>query len=309
MSEVIIPFIDLVAEESKPAVTSFVTNSGATTEDIAGFKTFDEFLSGYKPKVSEPAGDWTTSLEAEQKALRDIKGWKTPGDAIKSYAEVEKLVGHDKIAMPKKDKDGNYEPGELDRVMTQLGRPKDPKEYKPSANFKLPEGIQINEKALGEFNANLHKAGMLPHQYAAVMDEIGKFLNQGMQATKEANEKTFNESVLNLRNKWGAAYDEKAKIANTVLKNFADPKTLVEVVKKYGNDPAIIELLANVGVNLSEEVLARANMLGALLTPENAKLEIVKIREERSKELMDNTHPQHNYWVSKLEELYKMTAR
>jgi len=35
-------------------------------------------------------------------------------------------------------------------------------------------------------------------------------------------------------------------------------------------------------------------------------MEINKIRAERGKELTDNSHPQHQYWVDKLSELYRM---
>lgn len=301
--EVVIPFIESVAEESKSAVTNFITNSGATTEDIANYKSFDEFLTGYKPKAL--SGDWTTMLEPSHREIVKIKGWKTPADTIKGYSELEKLVGHEKIAMPRKDKDGNYEPGELDRVMAQLGRPKDPKEYKTSANFKLPEGIALDAKFIEGFNAKLHKAGFLPHQYALVMDELANVLNQGTQAQKDANDKAFNEAILNLRTKWGLAYDEKAKLANNVLREFCADKSQGDaIVKKYGNDPFIIELLANVGGNLSEEVLARTNMSGTLLSPEAAQMEKNKILSNPA--YLDANHPEHKYLVDRMFELNKM---
>jgi len=303
MAEIVIPFIDTVAEESKPAVTQFIANSGATTEEIANFKSLDEFLSGYKPKAQ---GDWTTSLEAEHKALLGVKGWKTPGDAIKGYSELEKLVGHEKIAMPKKDANGNYEAGELDRVMAQLGRPKDPKEYKPSANFKLPDGMAIDAKFMEGFNSRLHKAGFLPHQYALVMDELALVLNQGTQAQKDANEKAFNEAALNLRNKFGLAYPEKEKLANNVLRTFADQTQGDAIAKKYGNDPLIIEILANIGESLSEEALIRTNMSGTLLSPEAAKLEKENIMADSKHPYYLAEHPQHQYWVNKVMELNKM---
>ena len=306
--EVVIPFIESVSEGQRPAVASFITNAGATTEDIAGYKSFDEFLSGYKPKV--PSSDWTSTLEPDHKTVVGVKGWKTPADAIKGYSELEKLVGHEKIAMPKKDKDGNYEKGEFERVMSQLGLPKDSKEYKESVNFKLPEGVKLDEKFSAEFKAEAHKVGLLPHQYAFVMDKLASVLQQGMQAQKESNEKAYNESILNLRSKWGSTYDAKSKIANDVLKNFVDPKLGADIIKKYGNDPALIELLANVGGNLSEESLLKSGMSGSLLSPEAAKAEKNNILTDSShpgnKAYFNAEHPQHQYWVDKVYELNKL---
>lgn len=255
------------------------------------------------------AVDWIASLPEDQRAVVGAKGWKTPGDAIKSYAEVEKLVGHSKIAMPKKDAQGNYEPGEFERVMTQLGMPKDAKEYKTSANFKLPEGMAIDPKLETEFKARARAAGLLPGQYAFMMDELNGMLTRGTQVQKETQEKNFNESVLNLRSKWGSAYDSKAQLANRVLSTFADQGKAVDIVKKYGNNPEIIEILANIGENLSEESLAKVGMSGTSMSPEEARIQISKVREERSKELNDAGHPQHAYWVEKLAELYRFSEK
>lgn len=303
--EVVIPFLDSVDEAQQGSVKAFVTNSGATQEDLASYKSFDEFLSGYKPKVTSV--DWTSTLDNDQKALLGVKGWKTPSDVIKGYSGLEKLVGHEKIAMPKKDANGNYEKGEFERVMTQLGLPKDAKDYKTSKDFKLPEGVKLDEKLMGEFNARAREKGILPSQYEFMMDELAGLINRGAQAQKEANEKAFNESMLNLRSKWGLAYDQKAKLANNILATYGGEKG-AEIVKKYGNDPAIIELLATVGGDLSEESLERTNVTGTLLDPAAANAEIAKIRAERSKELMNENDPAHKYWVDKLNELYRMAG-
>ena len=305
--EVVIPFIESVAEESRPAVTNFITSSGVTSEDIANYKTFDEFLSGYKPKQ---AGDWTSSLEAGHRELVNVKGWKTPGEILKGYSELEKLVGHEKIPMPRKDKDGNYEPGEIDRVMAQLGKPKEAKDYAISKDFKIPEGAPpITDESLGEFKEKAHKLGLLPYQFAGILNYFGEFLGKGAEANRIANEKAHNEAALNLKSKYGSTYDEKIRMANIVLKNFAMDKAQGEAIsKKYGNDPIIIGILANVGENLSEEVLTRAGMSGTLLTPEAANLEIKKIKTDPNHPYMKADHPDHQYWVDKMTELYKMAS-
>jgi hypothetical protein len=301
-------WISEVQETQRPAVESFINNSGATQEDLAGFKSFDEFLSGYKPKT-QPV-DWTSTLDADHKALVGVKGWKTPQDAIKSYKELEHLVPAEKIAMPFKDKEGNFNQADFERVMTQLGRPKDPKEYKTSTNFKLPEGMKIDPQLQADFNAKLHKAGFLPHQYALVMDELGLMLDRGTKAEKEAEERDFNESTLNLMNKWGSsAYAQRAKLANNVLATFSDKTKTAEIIKKYGNNPEIIELLSNIGGSLSEESLVKVNMSGISLSPAEAKAQIAQIRSEHIKELMDENDPQHKYFVDKIDELTRVSLK
>jgi len=303
--KVVIPFLESVAEESKPAVEKFVASTGITSEEIANFKTFDEFLSAYKPKTQ--SGDWISTLPEEQRAVVGIKGWKTPSDMLKSYNEVEKLVGLEKIAMPRKDKSGSYKKGELERVLTQLGAPKEAKDYMLSANFKSPEGLEIDEQEMANFKEASHKLGLLPHQFAGLMDYFTAYLGRGLEAQKKTNETSFNEANLNLRTKWGSTYDEKVKLANMILRSFVEDRTQSEaIVKKYGNDSVIIELLANIGDNLSEDSLVKKGMSGLLLTPNAAQVEINKIKSDSKHPYLNAGHPDHQYWVNRMAELYKL---
>ena len=255
-----------------------------------------------------PVVDWKQSLPAEMQSHPAIAKFKTPADLFKGYTEVEKFVGYDKIPAPKKDKDGNYEKGEFERVADALGRPKDPKEYALPKDFKLPDGVKLSDQVLDEFKVAAHKSGMLPGQYQSVLNFFANYLEKGMKAQKEQTDTASKEADFNLRSKWGATYDQKLAVANNVLKNFVSDKATGDaIVAKYGNDPQLIELLANIGSNLSEDSLSKTGMKGTLLDPTQAQAEIMRIREERSKELMDNAHPQHQYWVNKLDELYKMS--
>ena len=257
------------------------------------------------PAPPAPPADWTATMSPEHKAVIDVKGWKSSGDVISSYSDLEKLVGHEKIAMPKKDTNGNFEAGELNRVMTQLGAPSDSKDYQTGADFKLPEGMAIAPELESALKTRAREAGLLPSHYQFMMNELGNLITKGNDAQQAKTKADFDNASLELRTKWGLAYDNNAKLANSMIESFGG-ETAQEIVKKYGNDPAVIELLANVGKEFSEEQLIKTGMTGKVLTPEAAKLEIDKIRSERSKELNDANDPQHQYWTDKLSDYYKM---
>jgi len=250
--------------------------------------------------------NWAAALPPDQKAIVDNKGWKSPSDVLKSYTEVEKLVGYEKIAMPKKDKDGNFVADDMGRAMDSLGRPKNPTDYKTSENFKLPEAFAMNETSKAAFDERAHKAGLLPHQYAFMMDEFSNASNQAMTAQAEAKEKAFTESTLALRTKWGAAYETKAALANNVLKNFMSKEAGNEFVEKFGNDPQAIELLATIGGNLSEDAMTNIGLIGSGVTPEQAKIQIDELMA--SPAYMDNGDPKHAWIVKKVFELNKIVA-
>ncbi len=257
------------------------------------------------PPAPPAAPEWGSDMTPEHKAVVDVKGWKSSADVISSYNDLEKLVGHEKIAMPKKDASGNYEAGELQRVMTQLGAPADSKDYRVSADFKMPEGMAIQPELEAALKTRAREAGVLPAHYQFMMNELGNLVTKGSELQNKQKEDDFNNASLELRTKWGLAYDNNAKLANSMIESFGG-ENAQDIVNKYGNDPAVIELLATVGKEFSEEQLIKTGMTGKVLTPEAAGLEIASIRAERSVELNDGGHPQHKFWTDKLSDLYKM---
>jgi hypothetical protein len=222
--------------------------------------------------------------------------------------DTERYMGSEKIPVPRKDKNGNYEKGELERVMSVLGLPKTPDEYKTSEKFALPEGVEIDAQMLKDFQVRAHQAGFLPHQYAFMMDELANILAKGEEQKAADSEKAYNEAALALRTKFGATYAQKEKLANNVLRTFSDKTKGAEIIEKYGNDPLIIELLANIGDNLSEDALTKIGVAGGLLTPEAAAEEIKKIRADLNHPYFKAEHPDHQYWINRMNELYKMVT-
>lgn len=293
-------FISTLPEEIKSSIPAELVQD----QSFSGFATIGDLMKGYVDKSkTQQAGDWSASLSDEHKSLLAVKGWKNPGDVIKSYGELEKMVGGEKIVLPKKDKDGNYAKGELERFLSAVGLPKDATGYK----VNMPEGLSINGETLAAFLAKAHQQGLLPHQVQFMMDELAGIVKQGTDAQKENAEKAHNEAALNLRTKWGMSYDQNKSIANKVLQGFApDKNKLADIVSRYGNDPILIELLANVGKGMSEDSLSAAGMRGQLLDPASADAEIKKIMSDKTSPYWNATHPDHKYWVNRMTELYKM---
>lgn len=299
-------FLESLPEEVRSTIPQDIAQDPA----FANINTIGDLMKGYKEKSSAPApapADWTSGLSEDQKAILQVKGWKTPADTIKSYAELEKHMGTDKVPLPRKDKNGNYEKGELERYLTAIGLPKDPTGYQLPKDFKMPEGVEIDPRLMADFSAKAHKEGLLPHQFNFVMQELSGILQKGKDLQAEQNTKAHNDAALALRTKWGMAYDQKARMANRVLHGFSgDKNKMQEIVSKFGNDPALIELLANVGENMSEDALSQAGMVGQLLDPAAADAEIKKIMADKNNPYWNSTHPDHQYWVNKMGELYKM---
>jgi len=277
---------------------------------MAGYNNIGELIKGHNAHATKAATppEWTSGLDEGQKTLLDTKGWKTPGDLMKSYTDIEKYMGHDKIPAPRKNTDGSYAEGELDRVLTALGVPNDAKDYKTSEGFKLPEGMNLSGEWVEGFKAEAKKAGMLPHQFGFVMDKLAQTLTAGSQQQIDTKNKANTDAAMALRVKWGTAYDQNLALANKVLNTFGDKSKGTELAGKYGNDPVIVEMLAKIGENLSEEGLDKVGISGTLLTPDAAAMEINKIKATPDHPYLNAEHPEHKYWVDRMAELYRMAG-
>lgn len=286
----------------------------ATPEEIAVQEAADKTAAeaaakGGAAAASAAAGtspDWKSTATPETQKLIEIKGWKTPEDVIKGYSELERLVGQDKIPAPRKDKDGNFEKGELERYLGAVGAPKDIKGYVMPKEAVLEEATGFKAEQLDPFKAMALKYNLLPHQYQGIMKEITGLLNTGAKQKADTETKTYDESVAALKTELGEVYDQKVALSNRVLRNFVTADRADSIVKKFGNDPDLIKLLANIGENLSEDKLSGEGMGGALLTPDQAEAEIKAIKADPKHPYFVATHPDHAWWVTKMEQLYKM---
>ncbi len=78
--------------------------------------------------ASEPAAnapDWIKDWAPEDIGIVEKKAWKSPQDLFKSYRELEKTLGQDKVVLPKDGADAK----EWDAVYNKLGRPDTPDKY------------------------------------------------------------------------------------------------------------------------------------------------------------------------------------
>jgi hypothetical protein len=252
------------------------------------------------------APNWIAGLSPEVQKLVEIKGWKTPADAITGYTELERLVGQDKIPAPRKDKNGNFEKGELERFLQAAGAPKEVAGYVLPKEIKIEQGAGMTVAQLEAFKPMALKYGLLPHQFNGIMTDFAGMLNKGLEAKTAADTKAYEDAVASLKGELAENYDAKVKLSNRVLQSFIDQKRADVIVKKFGNDPDLIKLLANIGENISEDKLSGDGMGGGVLTPDQAEAEIKTIRADMKHPYFNATHADHAYWVNRVDQLTKM---
>lgn len=255
-----------------------------------------------QPPVTPPA-DWRASLDENIRNHPSLKDFKTPGDVVKSYVEVQKLIGPEKIIMPSKDAD---EKEWNERVFDRLGRPKDPKDYQLPLDITIPKELPVSEKLVQGFREQAHKLGILPKQFQGMYKW---FMNEQIAQYNDlvtVNKANAEKSTAALRTEWGAAFDQNLGISERVLQTYGD-ENVINFVKQNGlnTDANFVKFLHNIGKVLSEDQLT-GKPPSLIMAPEEAKAELAKMENDKKHPLFDAMHPEHQAAMKKRDMLYRM---
>lgn len=99
-------------------------------------------------------GSWTAGLEDYQDVI-DAKGWQSNADVLKSYVNLERQVGADKVVLPGEGTDLTEWEG-----WKSLGTPENADDYKLAA----PEGFDGYSAELSDWFRNAAHEMKLPQQ-------------------------------------------------------------------------------------------------------------------------------------------------
>lgn len=250
---------------------------------------------------------WTDGLAPELGELVKTKGWKNPGEALTSYAALEKIIPADKIVVPAADADAKA----WDEVYGKLGRPEAPDKYE----LKLPadaKEIGYDDKLAGWFRSAAHKTGLSTRQAAAMHDEFTALQRQQVTDAVARIETDRKAAMAALDTKWGAQAAAKKEASKMAMKALGG-----EEFARYldatglGDDPQMIATFANIADKIGEDGLkGDGAKLGLSISRQEAEAEIKKIRGEAMSNpkhpLMDKLHPEHQALVDRIDQLSKI---
>lgn len=247
------------------------------------------------------ATDWKQTLITDEtlRSHPSLQTFKDVNELVKSHIALQPLVGKEKIPVPT-DKDGD---DIWNTVFDRLGRPKTPDEYK-FPDVKLPEGFPaLNPESMKKFAAKAHGMGLTSKQAAALFEyQMGELIT-GYNEKSAKDAEAMKATETNLRQKWGAAYDQKLKLASMVAQKFGSPELKAELENGKGNNLHLIAMLADIGANMSESVLV-GRPGGEMLTPEAAQMEINRIMGDKANPYWNKQHPEHDTVVARVSQLY-----
>ena len=241
-----------------------------------------------------------------QKFGDDVNGLN---ESFKSYANLEKLLGHEKVPIPQGDDDSEG----WERFSKAMGIPDKAEAYglaDPEIPAELEGMVEVNKQ---EFAEMCHGLKLTPNQTKALYNQFVQgeisFAQQHLEDTKTQMTKTVNE----LRGKWGDAYDTNVHLGQMVINKFSggDKETEAFLTTALAQDPRGVEFLAKVGNNFAENKIGAFSATRFSLAPEQAQGEIDKIMANPNHPYLNEkaTKQEHDEAVDYVNRLYSIANK
>lgn len=189
---------------------------------------------------SETPADFLSMLSDDNKVIAESKGWPDANEMIKSYTNLEKMVGG-RVKIP--------EEGDTDAwndLYNRLGRPEDASHY----DFSNVE--TINDEAKDWFGKAAHEVGLNANQAGKLFKDFSEFSAAQDEADAVAAQAEREVEMTQLRKEWGGAYDDKVSLAKAAVGQFGVSPEVLESMEKAMGDAGLIRHFAAIGERLGE---------------------------------------------------------
>ena len=253
---------------SDPAAGATGGDAGVQAQQLPG--TPDGASSS---EASTSTGNWWDSIEdSDLKGYVANKGWKDSTELAKGYQNLEKLLGSEKLPMPKGDDDADG----WNKLYSKLGRPDSPDGY----GFKAPEGEDgtFAKTAAEEF----HKLGLTAKQAEGLsqwwQQQAQGFNEQQQQQTAQQAEQALAE----LKNEWGNKYDENVELGRRAAREYGlDQEKLGKLEQALGTN-GLLKLMADIGRGQGEANFIGEGKTSFGMSPEAARARIQSLKGDKA---------------------------
>ena len=250
--------------------------------------------------------DWKASLPEDLRSATVLANVPDVATLVKNYVNAESLIGKKRVPQP----DPKWNDQQWDEFYAQVGRPATPDKY-GVPDFKFEEGLTVQPELVDKAKMHFHKLGLNERQAKGILEYYFGMENDRFKTTRDstATERLTAEEAM--KKKWGDKFDVKVESAKAVLKKFDKDGAFTNYLNesKLGNDPRMVEMLAEFAATMREDSSGQPGGSGGLPLPDSqrAKLELEELKgdDEFKKKFM-----QGDKWaVNKWNELHRLAAR
>ena len=266
---------NVIVENTAPEVEKDNSAQGTTAAPVDVTKT-------------QAAAPGSTTWGWKEKLSPDLKGSPllskfedTPdglGKAFSSHANLEQLLGHEKVPLPK---DANDVEG-WSRFNKAMGIPEKAEGYGLS-EAKLPEsmvkqGLTLNKTQFAEV---MHKNNVHPSAVKGIWDTYQKLNVEAYNNAMTKHQEALTKTVNSLKSEWGETYQANVELGQTVINKFsADKETNDFITTVLSQDPRGIKFLARIGDQFAENKIPEFQTKRFATNPEEALEAATKLQRD-----------------------------
>jgi hypothetical protein len=213
--------------------------------------------------TSKETPSWFQNVaDTELREFIQNKGWKDPAEMAVGYRHLEKLVGGEKVPLPK----GETDTEGWDRVYKALGRPAKPEDY------QLPDL---------ESAAAYHKLGLTARQATGLSAWQDTLKAAQEQREKDEAAAQRAQQLAAVRKEWGGEFEENVRLGKRAVREFALEGSVDALEAALGSGE-LLKLTAKLGRGLKEDSFAGSAVPAAGLTKEGAKEELALLQKDKA---------------------------
>jgi hypothetical protein len=231
------------------------------------------------PAGNAPPIGWLPEADSDTVGYVQNKKWGGPGDLLKSYKNLETVIGAppDQIIRLPKDGDEAAWAG----VYERLGRPKTADEY----DVPVPDANGDAEFAK-TFKTWAHEAGLNGKQAKALAEKWNAHVAGQYAKVGEDYQLKLASEESTLKKEWGAAHDQNIQIAKNAAAKFGVAPEKVEALEQVMGYAETIKFFHGIGARMGEAQFVGGDRgngggFGSILTPAQAQARIDELRGDK----------------------------
>lgn len=232
------------------------------------------------PSAAAGGGGWKSGINTDLRNSPLLQKFEDTPDglnkALESHANLEKLLGHEKIPVPK---DINDIEG-WNRFSKAMGIP-DKAEGYGLPDAALPDsmkGITIDKNKFAEL---MHAHKVHPSAVKGLWQEYTRLNIEAYTAAMKQHQEGLATTVNTLKSQWGDAYETNVELGQTVINKFSDDQEMNDyLTATLTQDARGIKFLAKIGDQFAENKIGDFSMKKFSLSPDDAMEEFTKMTRD-----------------------------
>ena len=233
------------------------------------------------PPPAPPEFSWKPKLNVDVANSPTMKQYPDTlegfQNAVKEHLELKKLLGHEKVPIPKgpDDTDG------WNRFSKAMGIPDKATEY-GLPDSDVPEGLKGVTFDKQKFAEVVHAHKLTPGQAKGLWGAYTDMVKDTYAKAVKTHEDHMTQVVNQMKGEMGDAYDGNIELGQLVINKFSGDKDTEDFITSVlAKDPRGIKFLAKVGGQFAENKIGDFGRQRFSLSPEQAQGEIDTITKDK----------------------------